>query len=149
MAEGMKCSACLTVSADVWLDWAGFLAEGERSWTFFSRQAGNGQPRVCQHRKSVTPPHHHHHHSLQPQCVNHNGHASTSSRQNYTFTHYTFPVFIPLSVPSLFCPVPMHRTVARQVSKQWYHPPPPPFVSTRISREKVWKVFLWVVCWKG
>lgn len=48
--KGMKCSAWLTVSGAVWVDWAG-AAKERGSWAFFIRQAGNGQCRVCQDRK--------------------------------------------------------------------------------------------------
>lgn len=101
----------------VWVDWTRFLAKAGWSWAFFSRQAGNGQCRVCQDRKpdwapvsprsSPLPPPPVH----QPQwpCL----HLRTSALQCCCVCGQLcrFPVFIPSSIPSLFI-----STAAKQVS---------------------------------
>lgn len=106
----------------------------------------------CANTGSLLPPRHHHrhhHHSLQPQCVSHSGHASTSSHQNYSAAALrqpcTFPVFIPPSIPHAVSPRPhMHRTGSKKSPQKWHHPPPT-FNFYWNLQKRVWKVFIWVV----
>lgn len=147
---------------NVWPDWLsqalsglteqGFLAEGGWSWAFFSRQAGNGQCRVCQDRKPdwappppppLPPPP-----VRQPQwpCL----HRRTSALQCCCIHRQPcmFPVFIPLSIPSLFThpPVPYSSWRSLSPSSMMQHITHRSFILK--SQEKVWKVFLCVLCCK-